>query len=135
MSVSSQPEMVMVKEGGKVIKGFTGGMTRQERRSFLHATFLHVIIRVRYFFSSWCFVKPLLFKSQGAYPSILRPTGAPEVDWLTAACIKALWFVGYVYKESPILAGILIKTRIMHLLTWFYNRLMVSMEVQVTLVL
>ncbi len=71
------------------------------------------------------FLRPHQMSELGAYPTILRPKELPKVDWLTATCIKALWYLGYMHRESRLLTIVLLKTRLLHLAAWFYHKLMV----------
>lgn len=57
-----------IKEGGRKKKrpDFTLGMTGQERRTTLQVLILQAGIRIRHFFHSWFFLKPI-FSSRHAF--------------------------------------------------------------------
>ncbi len=108
------------------LSSFKGGMQGHERRSTLQVLILQLAIRIKYFFLSWFLLKPIFASAISAYPSILRPKGIPEVDWLTLFCVRVLWYVGGTLRTYTLFLYILVKLRIMHLLSWFHELLMVS---------
>ena len=109
-----------------VLSDFQGGMQGHERRSTLHVLLLQLGIRIKYFFLSWFYLKPIIYSELSAYPSILRPKNIPQVDWPTLFCIKVLWYIGGTLRTYKVLLYLLVKVRIMHLLGWFHGLLMVS---------
>jgi hypothetical protein len=98
-------------------------MKNEEKRSFLHALFLHIGIRIRYLFDSKFFLAPLLGEVS-AYPSPFRPKHAPKLDFLTLMGIKFFWiFSGMVRQYKPI-AFLFLVTGIYHLLGFLHRKLM-----------
>ncbi len=122
---SNKIDVSALSNGVGVLKDFQGGMQGHERRSTLHATLLHLGIRIKYFFVSCFLLKPFLFSDISAYPSVLRPKGIPRVDWATLFGIRVLWLVGGFLRTYRVFLFILSKLRIMHVLGWCYERLLV----------
>ncbi len=113
--------------GDGVLADFKGGgMQGHRRRGHLYVLLLHAGIRIKYFFVSWFLLKPVFASALSAYPSMLRPRGIPQVDWLTLFCVRVLWFVGAIVRTHRILLFVLIKLRVMHALKWLHGKLMVS---------
>ena len=91
-----------------------------KRRSWLEATIVHLLIRVKYFFASWFLIKPIFFSDLSAYPSMLRPKEIPQIDYLTLFGIRMLWIFGSVVRAIPLILFILTKLRIMQALNWTF---------------
>ncbi len=102
-----------------------GGIAGQKRRSLLHATLLHVAIRIKYLFSSWFFLKPVLLPGNTAYPSRFTPEGMPRIGLPAQYAVHLLWLVGMFLRSVPILMYVLAKLRVMQILNWMHSKVMV----------
>lgn len=49
------------------------------RRGTLQVILMQVLLRLKYLYQSWFFLKPIFHPELGAYPSFLRPKNIPKV--------------------------------------------------------
>ncbi len=95
-------------------------------RSFFHTLQLHIGIRIKYFLTSFFFLKPIFMQTLSDYPSMLRPEGMPEPGYVQRFILRVLWMVGSIGRGFPTLLFIAIKLRIMHALNLVHVIVMVS---------
>ena len=68
----------------------------------------------------------LIFSSDlSGYPSFLRPKEIPKVDYFTLLGIRLIWTFMAFARMNKILAFILIKLRVFHLVNWIFLKLQV----------
>lgn len=78
----------------------------QERRSFLPALYLHVLIRVKHLFLTWFYLKPLLCKhiSRTYERKAVGPIPDFNITYATYLPIKLLWIIAAFFGQNPFLA-------------------------------
>ena len=97
-------------------------MGERKQRSWFVALFLHIGIRIRYFFESWFFLKPL-FSPLTKYPSLWRPKDCPEYDFITQTGFIFIWLITAVARDYKIPYLIMAKTGILRLLAVIHRLL------------
>jgi hypothetical protein len=100
-------------------------------RHWTFAIFLQLGIRLRYLFTNYFGLKPLLTPLT-AYPSPWRPKNCPKYDFFTQTGFIWLWFFTGFARDTGILYAIFCKTGVMYLGTKFHefisNRLIKQFE-------
>jgi hypothetical protein len=77
------------------------GVAELPDRPWLHATALHLGIRLRYAAESWAGLKPFLTDSLSGYPETASPPG-PRIDAGTALGVKLLWALAGFFRQHPL---------------------------------
>ncbi|RYH13553.1 hypothetical protein EON65_35400 [archaeon] len=93
----------------KIQVGTTG------RRHWIVAIFLQIGIRLRFYYESWCGLKPFILGIT-AYPSKWRPKNCPQYDYMTIIGFSLIWLIAGVARDSGIGYLILAKTGILSLI-------------------
>ena len=94
-----------------------------QRRKFLHAVFLQVMIRFRHMLESWFYLKPVFCQMSG-YRSFLIPKDMPEIDWITRIGLTVCIICSVTIRALPkLMFYLMLKLRVMHTINWIYIKL------------
>lgn len=94
-----------------------------KNRSLIVAILMQIAVRIRFFFESWCLLKPFIKKDFNEYGSPYRPKDCPTIGYWETLGFKILWFLSALLRDLIPIAIIAIVSQTFAVLKFFHVRL------------